>query len=807
MPNFHSYNDQINNNNLPQIKSSAADIRTLSHQLIVFELLKIFSIPMDIFTLNRTILNEAVSLAGGSFASIIHLDENAGGVKYIQKSNGAFEKKRSVPRFYLTQKTPVFAEINDAILKDERYGGYNYMLIAPFIFSQRTVCILEIFYKDVIDEKKAADILRLISLFEKCAVLAVINSLIKTHNYEIARRSYSDKTQIDRFSRSSVALSRLTFASYVNIISELLFISCPCEFCSILWFDKKNTGYRIVAEKTVFERGGEKILSHYRDKSVRLIEQAIGTMGVISLSEPEGGAFVDCLAAPVMNFKQSTGGLALMNKISGAEGGTGGFTYNDQLITLILTNYLGDFYNGFLNTSNLENKIRSLSIIYSVAGAGNSLFETSDFERSIKKTLEEIAQYMKIRSCALAFYDSDEKALDVYSSMEEDISAPIAELLSSIKMDFWSSPESGFSDEEFAGGNIINLSEVNIFKASVDMFKSKVNAPGLSGLNFDISLKPVSFHKQPCGYMIFFDAAACAGADCGFILDESESEVHEFMSAASNILISLVKARKNYIKLNELEKVAARMERLASIGEVAAGVAHEIRNPLGGISLFATSLAAGFDDGDNRKKWLNQIIGAVGRIGKIVSSLLNFAREEIINKTVHDAVSIAAEAAASIQSGLPAGGGIKCSFYKMAGCASAGPPVPLSPGEKVNVKCDGEKLKQVFSNLAQNSFNAAAGDSAENPVFCEADIIFRRDDLNCRTLIYFCDNGPGVPPEIREKIFRPFFTSRAKGTGLGLAITQKIMEAHSGGIKLIDSGPFENRGKKYGAIFELSLPD
>ncbi|HOT76921.1 MAG TPA: ATP-binding protein, partial [Candidatus Wallbacteria bacterium] len=602
-------------------------------------------------------------------------------------------------------------------------------------------------------------------------------------------------------------LSRLTFASYVNIISELLFISCPCEFCSILWFDKKNTGYRIVAEKTVFERGGEKILSHYRDKSVRLIEQAIGTMGVISMSEPEGGAFVNCLAAPVMNFKQSTGGLALVNKLSGAEGETSGFTYNDQLITLILTNYLGDFYNGFLNTSNLENKIRSLSIIYSVAGAGNSLFETSDFERSIKKTLEEIAQYMKIRSCALAFYDSDDRTLNVYSSMEEDISAPITELLSSIKMDFWSSPKSGVNDKEFDGGNIINLSEVNIFKSSVEAFKSRINAPDLSGFNFEISLKPVSFHKQPCGYMIFFDAAACAGTDCGFILDESESEIHEFMSAASNILISLIKARKNYIKLNELEKVAARMERLASIGEVAAGVAHEIRNPLGGISLFATSLAAGFDDGDNRKKWLNQIIGAVGRIGKIVSSLLNFAREEIINKTSLDAVSIVGEAAASVQNGLPAGGAIKCSFYRMTASNSHDFTEPLKAGEKVAVKCDGEKLKQVFVNLAQNSINAAAGDTPENQFFCEVDVIFGRDDINGRTLIYFCDNGPGVPAEIREKIFRPFFTSRAKGTGLGLAITQKIMEAHSGGIRLIDSGTFENRGKKYGAIFELSLPD
>ncbi|HBC75239.1 MAG: hypothetical protein A2008_05075 [Candidatus Wallbacteria bacterium GWC2_49_35] len=823
MPNINSFAERSadNDNNLPQLKPGAADIRALSHQLIVFELLKIFSIPMDVFALNRTILNEALAVAGGEFASIIHFDERSGGVKYIQKSNGAFEKKISVPRFYMKQKTSLVAEIKAGALKNERYEGYSHVLIAPFTFSDRVICILEIFYKNRLDEKKASETLRLISLFEKCAVLAIINSLIKARNYEIAGRSYNDNARGgEGFPEPGVALTRLTFASYVSIISELLFISCPCEFCSILWFDKKNVNYRIVAEKTIYQSGGEKILARYRDKSVKLVERAVGGMGVITPAPGEkseagagAGSFGGCLAAPVMNFKQSSGGLALINKISKDAGETAEFSYNDQMTALILTNYLGDFYNNFVDTASLENKIRSLSIIYSVAGAGNNLFETAGFGRSVQKTLEEIARYLKIHSCALIYYDPDDKTLKTYSSLETDISKPAESLFAAVKMDFWSSPvkAGGAYGESGVGDGVIKLSEVNIFKAALDEFKAEFNAVAgpLPGGDFDVSLRPVSFHGRLCGYLIFMDACCGKESGCGFILDESGPETSEFMAAASNILISMIKARKNYLRLNELEKVAARMERLASIGEVAAGVAHEIRNPLGGISLFATSLASGFDADDSRRKWLNQIIDAVGRIGKIVANLLDFSREEIISKSVQNALYLINDSVSSVRnSAPPPGADIKCSFFR-APAGENGALIPIGGSEKIAINCDGEKIKQVFSNLAHNSLNAVISSAGDEKAAagCEIDIIFSRGENVSETLIYFCDNGPGIPADIADKIFRPFFTSRSKGTGLGLAITQKIMEAHSGGIKLVKSNHFTARGKKYGAIFELRLPD
>ncbi len=821
--------DPIDDNyNLPQIKASAADIRSLSPQLIVFELLKVFSIQMDIFTLNRTILNEALVLTGGAFAALIHIDEQTGGVKYIQKSNGAFEKKKSVPDFYLNQKAPIFAEIKDGAFKNERYGEYNYMLIAPFHFCGRMLCVLEIFYETPPGEKKAADTLRLISLFEKCCVLAIINGLIKTHNYEITKHDYSDGSHFDKFSRPNVALSRLTFASYVGIISELLFISCPCEFCSILWFDKKNITYRIVAEKTIYQSGGEKMLFNYREKSIKLIKQAVNGMSVISAANENVPGASDSknrsrqgrdrmvnnyLAAPVMNFKQSSGGLVLINKLSHNSSGGVDFTYNDQLTTLILTNYLGDFYGNFLNTATMENKVRSLSIIYSLAAASGNLFELSDFERSIKKTLEEISRYMKIHSSVLVVYDNDDKKLKIYSSLDIDISNSISCLLSSINMDFWSADRNygvrGDNDSE----NIIKLSQVSIFNRALDDFRSQfVKLTGGAADNFEISVKPVNFHGKSCGYMLFIDSDGGPEAGCGFILDESGPEMNEFMSAASNILLSMIKAQKNYIKLNELEKIAARMERLASIGEVAAGIAHEIRNPLGGISLFATSLAAGFDENDSRRKWLNQIIEAVGRIGKIVSSLLNYSREEIIAKARYDALFLINESITAVNNDahlLSAGRGVKCNFYKAAHPAANSDlsvAEPLAVNEKIMFNCDAEKIKQVFLNLALNSLNAYNSDSSET-AGCQIDIVFARDEANARLYIYFCDNGPGVPEDIKDKIFRPFFTSRSKGTGLGLAIVQKIVEAHSGTVRLIDSKKFSAVSKKYGAIFELDLPD
>lgn len=844
MPENYHFNerpDDNNGGNLPQLKPGAPELKALSRQLIVFELLKVFSIPMDIFTLNRTILNEALALSGGAFASIIHFDERAGGVKYIQKSNGAFEKKISVPRFYARQKGPLFADIKDGALKDERYDGYRQALIAPFHFAGKPLCALEIFFKNRVGEKKAAEAMRLMSLFEKCAVLAIINGLIKARSFEMAGMSSRSRAGAGGgpeggFPEQGVALTRLTFASYVDIIADLLFVSCPCEFCSILWFDKKTFKYRIVAEKTIYRDGGEKILSRYRDKSVKLIERAVGGMSVITSGATEafaagpektGDAFTGFLAAPVMNFKQS-GGLALVNKVSGG-GVPVEFTYNDQMTALILTNYLGDFYNNFVSASTLENKLRSLSIIYSVAGAGSNLFETEGFGRSVKKTLEEVARYLKIHSCALVFYDSGDRTLKTYYSLDPDIAGAAEGLFRAVKMDFWSAERNGGGEaygESGAGapgaGGVIKLSEVNIFREAVGEFKAAISGltagPGQGG-DMDISLRPVSFHGEPCGYLIFIDACGGDGeAGCGFIVEESGPETNEFMEAASNILISMIKARKNYLRLNELEKTAARMERLASIGGVAAGVAHEIRNPLGGISLFATSLAAGFDAGDSRRKWLDQIIEAVGRIGKIVSSLLDFSREEVIVKAPRNAALLINEAAASVRhSAPPPDIEIKCSFYRTEGGEGGGPLVAAGASDKFEIVCDAEKMKQVFTNLIQNSVNsfAAAWPEEKAPgaeihpavkAACEIDVIFSRG-AGGETLIYFCDNGPGIPAEIADRIFRPFFTTRPKGTGLGLAITQKIVEAHSGSIRLAAPAMFAAAGKNYGAVFELRLPD
>ncbi len=844
------YNDEKNNKNnfnLPQLKPGVPDIRALSHQLVVFELLKIFSIPMDIYSLNRTALNEALSITGGDFAALIYLDESGAGVKYIQKSNGAFEKQKNVPRFYLNQKNPVFAEIKDSALKKGRYGDYDFMLIAPFEFCGRTFCVLEIFYKKRPVEKKAADALRLISLFEKCALLAIINSLIKTHNYEISRRNYGDSGQVDKFNRSSITLNRFTFSSYISMISELLFVSCPCEFSSILWFDKRISDYRIVAEKTIYESGGEKVLANYRERSIKIIRRAVDGMNVVVSPEKNGGTHIQnlndncvvgkkfinsCLAAPVMNLKLSTGGLALINKIYPETVGVSGFSYDDQLLTLILTNYLGDFYGNFLDTAGLENKIGSLSIIYSMAGASNNLFKLDDFGRAVKKALLEIARYLKIRLCILIFYDAEDKELKVYSSHDTDITGPVINLIVSIKMDFWSYSGNYGASEKIAAENIIRLSEVKVFQSAISDFNLEfASLSGGDPAGYDISLKPVSFNGIICGYMVFIDAAVKgAETDCGFILNETGPEMNEFIAAASNIIISMIKAQKNYVKFNELEKTAARMERLASIGEMAAGVAHEIRNPLGGISLFATSLAAGFDKTDGRKKWLDQIIDAVGRISNIVSSLLNYSREEIIKKSFYNASGIINDAMMAVNAAIvqeSPGGKIIYNLYRIFeenknhgvnfstaseyGAAEENETlVPLEAAEKIMINCDAEKFKQVFLNLASNSYNAlncGRVETAGGASDCRIDIIFKQPSDSRGIIIYFCDNGCGIPDDIKDKIFRPFFTSRSKGTGLGLPIVQKIIEAHSGSVRSVEAGIFKKFDKKYGAIFEIVLPE
>ena len=207
-------------------------------------------------------------------------------------------------------------------------------------------------------------------------------------------------------------------------------------------------------------------------------------------------------------------------------------------------------------------------------------------------------------------------------------------------------------------------------------------------------------------------------------------------------------------------------ERLASLGEMAAGVAHEIRNPLGGIKMATRLLAAGGYDGDRIPVEMAQsIVAGIVEIERIIADLLEYARDTRLDlgeypldrvlAPVIDAVQAPDERRVRIEAhGLDAG---------------------------IMAMVDGPRLRQVFTNVLKNAVEAS--ESVMNP---RVDV--RLGLRNDAAVVEIVDNGPGMTAEQRSKVFRPFFTTKSTGTGLGMPIVKKIMDLHGGEIE-IDSTP------------------
>jgi signal transduction histidine kinase len=235
-------------------------------------------------------------------------------------------------------------------------------------------------------------------------------------------------------------------------------------------------------------------------------------------------------------------------------------------------------------------------------------------------------------------------------------------------------------------------------------------------------------------------------------------------------------------RVKRLEAEAARTRRLASLGEMAASVAHEVRSPLGGIELYASLLKERTEGDTNRLA--AQILNAVHRLHTTISHLLSFAAEPRISGEelpvavlLHDVADLAVP---TLRSG------------KWTLELTIDPDLPPLWGDR-------GLLTQVFLNLVTNACDAM-------PDGGQVQIIARRSSFSSingrihRELeIRVLDDGVGIPAENREKIFDPFFSTKPKGTGLGLALTHKIICAHDGSIEV---APAPERG----SCFSVFLP-
>lgn len=230
--------------------------------------------------------------------------------------------------------------------------------------------------------------------------------------------------------------------------------------------------------------------------------------------------------------------------------------------------------------------------------------------------------------------------------------------------------------------------------------------------------------------------------------------------------------------LQTLEAELTHSERLASIGRLAAGVAHEIGNPVTNIACLAQDLAS-VEDQNEVNKGFRQILEQTRRISNIVQSLVKFSHSGVVEEHMPVPVDIReciAEATQLIRLGQE---GKQLNFINDC------PPGTIVMGDK-------QRLLQVFVNLFSN-----ACDVSRN-----GDVIHIHDDSNeTRLKLRICDQGPGITIEHQERIFEPFFTTKqpGQGTGLGLAMAYNILQEHGGSIR-VSSEPGQ------GSCFILVLP-
>lgn len=260
------------------------------------------------------------------------------------------------------------------------------------------------------------------------------------------------------------------------------------------------------------------------------------------------------------------------------------------------------------------------------------------------------------------------------------------------------------------------------------------------------------------------EATKAATADLGELarLMETFNQATERLGQSYRTIGELQKA------IAEKDRLLAHKTRLELLGRMAANLAHEIRNPLGGIQLYASMLKRDLEKDADKVRVLDRILGAISGLDKLVEDMLAFGRDVEPRKQLQPFAPLLAEAIDLVRGPLQEK---RVRVELAADAASA--------------EMDGDMMRRVFLNIVSNAAQAV-GDGGRLTVTATG-----------RT-VSFADDGPGIAPEVLEKLFTPFLTTKTKGTGLGLAIAHKIIEAHGGTIEA-------KNGPAGGATFTITL--
>ncbi|MFQ6008978.1 MAG: ATP-binding protein [Candidatus Zixiibacteriota bacterium] len=260
-----------------------------------------------------------------------------------------------------------------------------------------------------------------------------------------------------------------------------------------------------------------------------------------------------------------------------------------------------------------------------------------------------------------------------------------------------------------------------------------------------------------------------------------------------------VEVFQDLTKIKRMEQELARLNTLAALGEMAATIAHEVRNPLSSIAGFASLLERELDPADPKRKLTGKIIRGVDGLNETVMTLLNYTRFDELNKTEIDLEKFLQGSVDQFRQQLDE----KSSQVHIELC-----PVEKPAERPISLIIDRLLIRQALFNILTNAVEAVKGKGRirisfhrlprQKAVALYAErILLGLDETIVETSV--TDDGPGLSPEYIDRIFAPFFTTKKEGSGLGLAVAWKIVKAHGGDIVA------ENTGQG-GAVFRLLLP-
>ena len=235
--------------------------------------------------------------------------------------------------------------------------------------------------------------------------------------------------------------------------------------------------------------------------------------------------------------------------------------------------------------------------------------------------------------------------------------------------------------------------------------------------------------------------------------------------AALTLLGVAVTLVRRQLRRQAEERDRERERRLASLGEMSAVLAHEIKNPLASLKGNAQLLAAALPEGEKPRAKAQRVVDEAVRLEKLIEDLLAFVRTGTIERTPYDPAMLAREAASTVNG-----------------------EVEVRAGQVRAFALDGNRMREVLVNLMDNAI-AAGPPVAVTVAIAQGWLIYE-----------VSDHGAGVPAPDREKIFEPFHTGKTRGTGLGLAIAKRLVELHRGTITVEDA-------PGGGACFRIAIPE